>query len=303
MHFSDHRILYIGLGEMGYHISATLSKYYPTTVWNRTTSKAISHSLAYNTKALTGPNPFDHDISEITTIFSCLPTSKEIHTFTDLLLASNRKRNSDLLWIDNTSGVPEESVKIANKLQQHNVGFIDAPISGGKVGASSGQLAVMVGGPLHYFEKARPALEKLAKSLVHVGEKVGSGHAVKSYNNLLYACNVVLAMRAAQSLQENGVSVDKALRTIIASSGGSNSLARVHQYLMNGKKIGYYFKTNLLLKDIGIAFSQMESEENKDDIVEIFKDVENLYKDATKEDWENFDVFDMHGYIEKNKFK
>ena len=161
----------------------------------------------------------------------------------------------------------------------------------------------MVGGPLHYFEKARPALEKLAKSLVHVGEKVGSGHAVKSYNNLLYACNVVLAMKAAQSLQENGVSVDKALRTIIASSGGSNSLARVHQYLMNGKKIGYYFKTNLLLKDIGIAFSQMESEENKDDIVEIFKDVENLYKDATKEDWENFDVFDMHGYIEKNKFK
>ena len=303
MHFSDHRILYIGLGEMGYHISATLNKYYPTTVWNRTTSKSISHSQTYNTKALTGPNPFDHDISDITTIFTCLPTSKEIHTFTDLLLSSGQKPNSDLLWIDNTSGIPEESFKIAKKLEGHNIGFIDAPISGGKVGASSGKLAVMVGGPLHHFERARPVLEKLAKSLVHVGEKVGSGHAVKSYNNLLYACNVLLAFKTAQSLQENGINVDKAMKAIIASSGGSNSFARVHQYVMNDKKIGYYFKTNLLLKDIGIAFSQIGIEDKSDEIVEIFQDVANLYKDATSQDWEHFDVFDMYAYIEKDKFK
>lgn len=300
MSFSNNQILYIGLGEMGYHISATLSKFYPTSVWNRTTSKAISHSSLFKTTALTGPNPFVHDISNINMIFSCLPTSKEIEKFVDLLIDSKQQFNKNLLWVDNTSGVPQKSNEIAQKLNQHNIGFIDAPVSGGKVGASSGTLAIMVGGPEDQFNKAKPVLEKLAKSLVHVGEKVGSGHAVKSFNNLLYACNVLFAFKTAQSIEQSGISTDKALQAIIASSGGSNSMRRLHHYLMNDKKIGYYFKTNLLLKDIDIAFSQVVDKEN-DEVFKAFLDVRKLYEEATMDDWEKFDVFDMYPYLEKNK--
>ena len=301
--FSQPTLLYIGLGEMGYPIAGTLSKSFPTKVWNRTFSKSSKHSSEFQTTALEGPNPFVHDLSQIDLIFSCLPTSKEVDTFAEMLISSDgSNRKKDVVWVDNTSGVPSVSKEIAKKLEAHAVGFIDAPVSGGRAGAIKGQLAVMVGGPERYYEKAAPVLQTLAKSLIHIDEQVGSGHAVKGYNNLLYACNILLAMKAAQSMEANRINVDKALSVIMAASGGSASMARVHQYATNNRKIDYNFKTKLLIKDMDIGLSMFGGVE-KDQVLPIFKKFRKIYNDAAKSNWDESDVFDLYSFIEKSKPK
>ena len=300
--FTETHLLYLGLGEMGYPLSGTLSKKFPTTVWNRTFSKAEKHSQEYQTKVLTGSNPFKKDISNIDVIFSCFPTSKEVNKFADLLIKSKSQKKADLVWVDNTSGVPEETAEIAKKLNEHNIGFLDAPVSGGRKGAISGQLAVMVGGPIKFYNLVEPVLQSFSKSLIHIDEKVGSGHAVKGYNNLLYACHLLLAMKTAQSLEANGINTDKALKTILAASGGSFAMTRVHEYATNNRKINYNFKTKLLIKDMGIGLSLFD-DSSKDLILPIFNKIKNIYKDAAKDNLDNSDVFDLYSFIEKIPLK
>ena len=158
----------------------------------------------------------------------------------------------------------------------------------------------MVGGPIKYFERVSHVLQTVSKSLIHIDENVGSGHAVKGYNNLLYACNLLLSMKVAQSLASNGINVDKALRTILAASGGSASMIRVHEYATHNRSINYNFKTNLLIKDMEIGLSLFENKE-KDQIFPIFEEFRNKYFEAAKNNWEDSDVFDLYSFIEKPK--
>lgn len=295
--FTTNNILYLGLGEMGHHIAGFFSKSFKTTVWNRTYSKTQLHQTIYGTTGLPGDNPFRHNISDIDLLFSCLPTSKEIEYYADMFIETNPNRKNTLVWVDNTSGVPSHSKKIAEKLAAVNVGFIDAPVSGGRVGASAGTLAVMVGGKAEHFFRAEPVLKTIAKSLQHIGEEVGSGHAVKAFNNLLYASNVLIGMKVVQSIEKSGINADKALRTIVNGSGGSTSIKRLHEFMLNNRSVEYRFKVNLLLKDMGIALSQLEGS-GDDKVVNIFKEVLKIFEEGAETDWDKLDVFDMFNFIE-----
>jgi 3-hydroxyisobutyrate dehydrogenase-like beta-hydroxyacid dehydrogenase len=297
--FSSPNLLYLGLGEMGHHIAGFFSERFPTTVWNRTYSKTLLHESLFKTRGLTGSNPFIHDISKVDLIFTCLPTSIEVETFVDLFISTNPQRKESLVWVDNTSGLPTHSKKISEKLAAARVGFIDAPVSGGRVGSANGTLAVMVGGKSEHFLRAEPVLKTIAKSLLHIGEEVGSAHAVKSYNNLLYGCNLVMSMKIAQSIKKGGM-MEKGLKSIVGASGGSSAIDRVHQFEANDLKIGYRFKTCLLLKDMNIAFEQLALGP-EDPVLEIFKDFYRIFHDGAQVDWEEHDVFDIYHFIDKSR--
>lgn len=81
-------ILYIGIGAMGYPIAATLAKSFPVRVWNRTASKSEAHASEHGTQALLTDSPFSDDISDISFVITCLPTSNEVNLFTEQLIAS-----------------------------------------------------------------------------------------------------------------------------------------------------------------------------------------------------------------------
>ena len=105
-------------------------------------------------------------------------------------------------------------------------------------------------------------------------------------------------MKVAQSLQEKGINVDKALRTIINASGGSFSMTRVLEYAVNDRKINYNFKTSLLVKDMLIGLDQIGAPEG-DRVSEVFKKFVQIYKDGAKENWDEHDLFEIYGFIEK----
>lgn len=188
------KCLYLGLGVMGYRIAGRLAGKFPTSVWNRTTAKATAHAEEFSTTALPGASPFDSDISDVNVILSCLPTSNEVM---NMAQAAPDRTGNPLVWIDNTSGEPEVSLEISKVLEPKGVHFIDAPVSGGRVGAAAGTLTIMAGGPTEAFETVRPVLEAMGTNIIHLGDKVGTGHAVKGLNNMLFASNLLMAMKCA----------------------------------------------------------------------------------------------------------
>lgn len=293
------QLLYLGLGEMGYRIAGTLSKTYPTTVWNRTTSKAIAHAEEYQTTALTGENPFDSDLSEVDVILTCLPTSKEVRYYAEKLLESNQPLKKGLIWLDNTSGEPDASAQIAELLRHKEVSFLDTPISGGRKGATNASLTIMIAGPKPDFDKSLPILQKMGQNISHIGEQVGQAHAVKGLNNLLYGCNILLAMKVAQALDRYDIDSDKALKAMMTSSGGSNSMVRVHEYVTHNRTIDYSFTATNLIKDMEIGLKLIDQRFENDPSVTMFETIRDIYKEVEVVKGERAEVFDAFTHIEK----
>lgn len=297
--FSTARLLYMGLGEMGYRIAGTLSKTYPTTVWNRTTSKALAHAEEYKTTPITSSNPFDADLSDIDFILTCLPTSKEVRYYAEKLVESKQPTKKGLIWLDNTSGEPKASGEIACMLRKKDVSFLDTPISGGRKGAINASLTIMTSGPKSDFEKSLPILQKMGKNIAHIGERVGQAHAVKGLNNLLYGCNILLAMKVAQALERYHIDADKALKAMMTSSGGSNSMVRVHEYVTHNRTIDYSFTAANLIKDMEIGLQLIDKRYENDPAVTMFETIKDIYKEVEKAKGEKAEVFDAFSHIEK----
>jgi 3-hydroxyisobutyrate dehydrogenase len=129
---------------------------------------------------------------------------------------------------------------------------VDAPVSGGVVGAEAGTLTVMVGGEADALERARPVLEAFGRRIVHCGD-VGAGDAVKAVNNALLAVHIWSAGEGLAALARAGVDPAVALEVVNASSGRSNASENlVPQRVLTGA-FPRTFRLALLDKDVGIA--------------------------------------------------
>ncbi len=219
------------------------------TVWNRTA--AVAERFAARQHARLAATPRDAAASaEI--VVTCLPTSREVEAVLDGpdgLLAGFRR---GALLIDCTSGDPAGSRRIATRLAERGIGFVDAPVSGGTNGAEAGTLAVMVGGEAAAFSRARPVLERFGRRIEHVGP-VGAGHALKSVNNALLAVNILAAGEGLAALVKAGVPAATALEVVNASSGRSFvTETLIPERVLTGAW-PVTFRLALLAKDVGIA--------------------------------------------------
>jgi len=119
--------------------------------------------------------------------------------------------------IDMTTNNPEDSVRLAARLEDKQVGMLDAPVSGGDVGARNGTLSIMVGGPRQTFEACEPILKVLGHTIVHVGSQVGMGGHAKLANQILVA--VTLAGMSEALVYGAKAGIDPALLVEAMSAG------------------------------------------------------------------------------------
>ena len=103
------------------------------------------------------------------------------------------------LLIDMSSSYPRRTAVLGEELSRRNIHMLGAPVSGGVVGAEAATLAIMPGGPSDVVEAAMPIFEILGGNIVHIGEEVESGHAMKCVNNFLSATNLLSSMEAVAS--------------------------------------------------------------------------------------------------------
>ena len=238
-------VAFIGLGAMGYRMAAHLPKVFEQVwVWNITFEKAEQHAKQYGTHAVSLEQAVQADI-----IFSCLPTSKDVSE----LIEKNMPK-AGAIWVDCTSGVPEDAKKLSTFLAEHNVAFLDAPVSGQTIGAEKGTLTVMIGGDAQAFERAYAAIVPFGGLIQHVGES-GAGFAVKAVNNMLMAVNLWSVAEGFTTLKAHGVDLNSAMNCINASSGKSMVTESVLPQRILNREFPLTFALPLLAKDTGIALN------------------------------------------------
>ena len=243
-------VAFLGLGAIGWPMARRVAEArFPLTVWNRTESRAREFAAATSAKTASSPAEAARGADVVIT---CLPNSPEVLALLDGdsgLLASMR---SGATLVDCTSGEPATSRRIADRLRQHGVDFIDAPVSGGVSGAEKGALTVMVGGTPSVLERVRPVLEAFGQKIVHCGS-VGAGDALKAVNNALLAVHIWSAAVGLALLVKEGVSAKVALEVINASSGRSNASMNLFPERVLTRAFPRTFRLALLDKDVGIA--------------------------------------------------
>ncbi len=245
------RVAFVGLGAIGAPMARHLARpEYDLVVWNRTAARADSFVSAHAASRIAA-SPADA-ARERDIVICCLPVSKDVESLLDgpTGLLATMARGSVL--VDCTSGDPATSRRMAARLAEQGIAYLDAPVSGGVVGAEQGTLTVMVGGSAETLERVRPVLECFGKRIVHCGV-VGTGDALKAVNNAMLAMHIWGLAEGLAALEKAGVRSDVALDVINASSGRSNSSMNLFPERVLSRAFPRTFRLALLDKDVGIA--------------------------------------------------
>jgi 3-hydroxyisobutyrate dehydrogenase len=244
------QIAFLGLGAIGAPMARHLAADpYRLAVWNRTTRKAAAFASETGARAASTPAAAAR---EADVAITCLPTSAEV----EALLGGDQGLlaglSSGAVLVDCTSGDPATSIRIAARLAERGIGFVDAPVSGGTSGAVKGTLTVMCGGDAPTFQRVLPVLDTFGEKIVHCGP-VGAGHALKAVNQAMLGVHIWALSEGLVALEKAGVSARLALDVINASSGRSNTSMNLFPERVLTRAFPRTFRLALLEKDVRIA--------------------------------------------------
>lgn len=241
---------FLGLGAIGYPMARRIAEAgFELAVWNRSGAKSAALARAASVRVASTPADAARGAPVVLT---CLPTSQEVEsvTFGSDGLASTMASGSIL--VDCTSGDPGASRSIAARLAERGIGFLDAPVSGGVVGAEAGKLTVMCGGDPAVLERARPVLQAFGAKIILCGP-TGAGNAIKALSNALLAIHLWSTGEALVAAAKAGVAPSVALDVINGSAGRSNSSENLIPQRVLTREFPSTFRLALLDKDVRIA--------------------------------------------------
>lgn len=184
-------------------------------------------------------------------VITMLPDSPEVEAVVfgpDGVLEGIRK---GMLFIDMSTIAPATSEKISKVLSEKAVDALDAPVSGGDVGAKAGTLSIMVGGTKAAFERALPLFQVMGKNIVHIGD-AGAGQVTKACNQIVVGMTIQAVAEAMTLAKKAGVDIEKVRDALLGGFAQSRILD------LHGKRIleGNFqpgFKIKLHRKDMNIA--------------------------------------------------
>jgi 3-hydroxyisobutyrate dehydrogenase len=232
----------IGLGAMGLGMARNLAKAgFLTAVYNRTTAKTLEFKVA----AYDLPEAL---AAEVDIVLICVSADQDVIGLVEAI-AKTIKPGSIVVDLSTVSS--DTAQKAAAILLKKEVNFLDAPVSGGVEGAKNGTLAMMVGGNIKALEKARPALEVIAKRIIHIGD-TGSGQATKAANQIMCAGINQAVTEALAFAQSQGLEIDKVIDVISGGAAG-NWFLEHRGYTMTQDIFAPGFKLALHHKDLKIC--------------------------------------------------
>lgn len=158
------------------------------------------------------------------------------------------------LLIDMSSISPIATKEFAKKINALGCDYLDAPVSGGEVGAKEASLTIMVGGPTRAFERAKPLFEKMGRNITHVGESNGDGQTCKVANQIIVALNIQACAEALVFASKAGADPAK-VRQALMGGFASSRILEVHAERMLNGKFNPGFRIRLHQKDLNLALS------------------------------------------------
>jgi 3-hydroxyisobutyrate dehydrogenase len=244
---------FIGTGIMGASMAGhLLSGGYEVHVYNRTKSRTdalISKGAVWQDT----PKAVAEHCDVLITMLG-YPTDVEEVYFGSSGLLEYAKANAVL--VDMTTSSPSLAKRIALEAAKKGLAALDAPVSGGDVGAREARLSIMVGGEEKVFQAVLPLLALMGKNIVHQGA-AGSGQFTKMCNQIAIATNMIGVSEALAYAKRAGLDQEKVLQSIATGAAGSWSLSNLGPRIINGDFApGFYVKH--FIKDIKIAIESAE---------------------------------------------
>jgi 2-hydroxy-3-oxopropionate reductase len=238
---------YIGLGLMGKSIARNILKAgFPLVVHNRS-REAVDELVAEGAKAAGSPAEV---AAQVEVVFTNLPDTPDVEK---VVLGENgilAGAQAGLIFVDNSTIKPAAARSLSTWLAEKGVLSLDAPVSGGDIGARNGTLAVMVGGPAEALEKVLPIFQAMGKTVTHVGD-AGAGQVAKAANQIMVAAQMVAMGELLIFAQKAGVDPQKVVEAIKGGAAQCWTLDIKPARLFAGNRMPG-FKAHMQAKDLNI---------------------------------------------------
>ncbi|MFH1240924.1 MAG: 2-hydroxy-3-oxopropionate reductase [Pseudomonadota bacterium] len=242
------KIGFIGLGIMGRPMARNLMKAgYPLVVHNRSRGPVDELSGEGATPAFS-PKEVAEKSDIVITMLPDSPDVDLVVTGPEGVLEGVR---SGMLFVDMSTIAPATTRKICRAFHGKGVKCLDAPVSGGEVGAKEGTLSIMVGGPVEAFERALPLFQVMGKNIVHIGE-TGAGQVTKAFNQIVVAVTIQAVSEAMTLAKKAGVDQEK-VRDALLGGFAQSRILDFHGRRILERNFKPGFKLKLHRKDLGIA--------------------------------------------------
>lgn len=238
---------YIGLGDMGGALARRLHLSHPLVAYDLNLAN-LDQLVACGARAATG---LPDMAASCEVIFLCLPTSQHVRSVifgADGLATALRPGT---VIIDQTTGDPIETRKMASELAAREVALVDAPVSGGAKGATAGTISIMVGASEELLDRARPFLDAISRNVFHAGD-IGAGHVMKLVNNMISGTQRLLSLEGLALAAKNGIDPAKAVEILSVGGARNAFLAESAPRLLTGN-FGTGLTLELMHKDLRLA--------------------------------------------------
>ena len=254
------RIAFLGIGIMGFHMAShLLKKYKKITIFNRTLKKSEKFKKLFNrfdVQVAKSPSDaaYNNDI-----FISCVGNDNDLmEIYFDKNGVFNSIKN-DSYVIDHTTVSPETAKFCFNKFKRKKCNFLDAPVSGGEIGAINGLLSTMVGGENMIFKKLRPIMNIYSKSLIYMG-KSGNGQLAKMVNQICVGSIIQGLAEGLNFGKKTGLKLDKLLSAISKGAAQSWQMENRSETMWKDK-FNFGFMNKWMKKDLEIV-KKIASEKN-----------------------------------------
>lgn len=242
---------WIGTGVMGHNMCGHLLQAgFRVTVFSRTKSKAedlirAGASWADSPRAVA-------EKSDVVFAIVGMP-----HDVRDVFLGESgilKGCKAGDVVVDMTTSDPDLAVEIFNAAQNIGVDAIDAPVSGGDVGAKNGTLSIMIGGEAHVVDALQTCWDAMGKTIVHQGQ-AGSGQHAKVVNQILVAAGMIGVCESLLYAKKSGLNLETVLKSVSSGAAGSWALSNLAPRIVAGNFDPGFFVEHFV-KDLGIAIEQ-----------------------------------------------
>lgn len=239
---------FIGLGIMGVPMAGhLLAAGHPLHIHTRTKSKA-EPVLAAGANWHDTPADVARHAEIVFTIVTDTPDVEAVLLGPAGLAATMQPGG---VIVDMTTADPGATRTFAARLAKQDIALLDAPVTGGDIGAKNATLTIMVGGEPAAFDRVRPLLERMGKNIVHVGPS-GAGQSLKACNQILCAVNMIGVCEALSLAEQSGLDPQQAIDTLAGGAGGSWAWRNLGQRIVDGD-LDPAFMIKLIQKDLRIV--------------------------------------------------
>ena len=245
-------VSFLGLGVMGYPMAGHLARAgHKVTVYNRSGAKAEKWANEFG--GALAATPKEAAIGQ-EIVFACVGNDDDLRSITLGEAGAFAGMSEGSLFVDHTTASADVARELCGTAKALNVGFMDAPVSGGQQGAENGALTVMVGGSQAHFDRASPVIEVYARACTLMGE-VGTGQLTKMVNQICIAGLVEALSEGLSFARASGLEAHKVIDVI--SKGAAQSWQMENRYeTMLADKFEHGFAVDWMRKDLSICLAE-----------------------------------------------